>query len=100
MKESRFQKKLINDIKKRYPEAVVLKMSQNGTGQQGFPDLLILFRRTWAALEVKRSKTAHKQPNQERRVDKLNHMSFARFIYPENMTEVLNELERAFEGHS
>jgi len=99
MKESRFQSLLIKEIQRRYPESVVLKIGQNGTGKQGFPDLLILFRDTWAALEVKKSRTAHRQPNQDRRIHSLNDMAFARFIYPENKQEVLDDLERAFERH-
>ena len=100
MKENRFQSLLIKELKRKYPEAEILKIGQNGTGHQGFPDVLILFKDRWAALEVKRCKTAHKQPNQERRVRKLDQMSFARFIYPENKTEVLDDLERSLQGLS
>jgi hypothetical protein len=63
---------------------------------QGIPDLLVLYRNKWAMLEVKGFEDAPEEPNQDYYVDLLNNMSFAAFIYPENETEVLNELQHAF----
>jgi hypothetical protein len=60
--------------------------------KQGVPDLLILYRNRWATLECKKSETAEHQPNQDWYVNKMNGMSFSRFIYPENRDKVLNEL--------
>ena len=60
---------------------------------QGIPDLLILYNNRWATLENKRSKKAHKQPNQEYYVNKMDEMSFSRFIYPENKEQIMGELE-------
>lgn len=94
-KESDFQASLIKEIKERFPGSVVLKNDANYI--QGFPDLLILKDDRWAALECKRSKDAVKQPNQSYYVDKLNGMSYASFICPENKENVLDELEQAFE---
>lgn len=91
-KESAFQSKLKKEILNALPDSMIFKMEQ----KQGIPDLLILHNDKWAALECKRSKNAHKQPNQEYYVEKMNGMSFARFIYPENKEEVLNELYEAF----
>ena len=65
---------------------------------QGIPDLLILHNNKWATLENKRSAKATKQPNQEYYVNKMNDMSFSRFIYPENKEEVLNDLQQTFKS--
>ncbi len=61
------------------------------------PDFVILGPNfTWAALEFKTSKDAHRQPNQEYHVNRMNEKGFARFVYPENAEEVLDELEELF----
>lgn len=96
MLESKFQKDLINEIKSRFPKCIVLK--NDPTYIQGVPDLSIFYNDKWAALECKKSETASKRPNQEYYISRMNQMSFARFIYPENKEEVLNELQQAFES--
>ena len=92
--ESKFQKELIDEIKREYPGCIILKNDPDYI--QGFPDWTILWEDKWAALEAKRNKSARKQPNQEHYVEKLDNMSFSRFIYPENKEEVLNELRKTF----
>lgn len=93
-KESDFQSSLKKELQERFEGSIVQKMD---SGQiQGIPDLLILWRNKWAALECKKSASASKRPNQEYYVNKMNEMSFARFICPENKEEVLNDLEQAF----
>ena len=94
MKESKFQGDLIKEIKKRFPGSMVLK---NDAGYiQGIPDLMVLYKDKWAALECKKSEKEHRQPNQGYYVNKMNDMSFSRFIYPENKEEVLDELQKSF----
>ena len=93
-KESAFQSALIRDLKKIFPGCVVLKNDANYL--QGFPDLLVLHNNKWAALECKRSKEAHHQPNQDYYINKLNGMSYASFISPENRNEVLDALQQTF----
>ena len=94
--ERDFQAKLIKDIKKLFPGCMVMKTDP--TYIQGIPDLLILFKNKWASLEVKKSICASKRPNQEYYVDKMNEMSFSKFICPENKEEVLDELRKAFKS--
>lgn len=93
MKESKFQKELIDDIKELLPDAIIMKNDPNYI--QGIPDLTILSGDKWATLEVKKSKFAHHQPNQEYYVDKMNSMSFSAFIFPENKKEVLHEMAQS-----
>ena len=90
--ERDFQANLVKEIKKRFDGCIVTKMDTI----QGFPDLLILYENKWATLECKRSAKASKQPNQEYYVQKLDEMSFSRFISPENKEEVLSDLQQAF----
>lgn len=91
--ERNFQASLIKELKSIFPGAVVLKNDPNYI--QGFPDLLILYRDRWAALECKRSSSASSRPNQRYYVDLLNQMSYSAFVCPENKEEVLNELQQA-----
>ena len=97
MLESQFQSKLIKEIKDRFPGCIVLK---NDAGYlQGVPDLIVLHNDNWAALECKKTAKAKHQPNQDYYVGKMNEMSYASFICPENKKEVLNELEHALKSN-
>ena len=93
-KENEFQAGLIKEIKTRFPGAVVLKNDANYI--QGIPDLTVLYKDRWAMLECKRSADASKRPNQEYYIGKLDEMSFASFVSPDNKEEILNEMERSF----
>lgn len=94
MLESQYQKNIKRKIKVLFPNAIVLKTDEQQI--QGFPDLLILEGSKWAALEVKKSESSPRRPNQEYWVEQLDFLSFASFIYPENEEEVLYDLGRAF----
>jgi len=95
MLEKHFQGKLIKEIKKNLKGCIVLKTDPNYI--QGLPDLLILYKKRWAALEVKKSLTASHRPNQDYYIQLMNKMSFARFISPEVKEEVLDELCKALQ---
>ena len=95
MLEKDFQKELIQDLKERFPGALIYK---NET-KQGLPDLTILYQKCWALLECKKSKNAAHQPNQDYYVELANNMSYASFVYPENKGDVLNALEQALRPH-
>lgn len=92
--ESKFQKELIDEIKREYPGCIVLKNDPDYI--QGFPDLTILWEDKWAVLEIKRDRNARRQPNQEYYVERLDGMSFSSFVYPENKEVVLDELRKTF----
>jgi hypothetical protein len=92
--ENLYQAKLIKKLKKLFPGCEILK---NDSGyKQGILDLVILYGKKWAMLEVKDHATAKRQPNQEYFVKKFGEMSFASFIFPENEEEVLTALQKAF----
>lgn len=94
MLEKNFQKKLIKEIKCKFPGCIVLK--NDASYLQGIPDLLVLHNNHWGALECKKNSKASHRPNQDYYVNKMNDMSFASFIGPENKEDVLNAMERSF----
>lgn len=96
MKESTFQSRLKKKLKVNFPGCIVLKTPANLI--QGFPDLLILYKKHWACLECKAGAKSSKRPNQDYWVNRLNDMSFARFINPENERTVLHDLKQAFKS--
>lgn len=95
MLERDFQAKLIKKIEHLFPGCLILK---NDSGhRQGIPDLLVLYKKRWGMLEVKKSENEPFQPNQEYYIELTNGMSFAAVIYPSNEQDVLDALQRAFE---
>lgn len=92
--ERDFQRDLIKELKDIFEGCIVMK--NDSSYIQGIPDLIVLFEDKWAALEVKKSRTASHRPNQEYYVEKMDDMSFASFIYPENKEAVLYELQQTF----
>lgn len=93
-KENAYQAGLIKRIKEEFPGCIVVKNDPNYI--QGFPDLTVLYKNSWALLEVKRGKGASRQPNQDYYVEKADSMSIGRFIYPENEKEVFDELHQTW----
>lgn len=92
MHENKFQAQLVRELRDRFPGCLIFKLDT----KQGAPDLIVLCHDKWAALECKISETAPHQPNQDWYVDKMNFMSYAKFIFPENREEVLDELTQVF----
>lgn len=95
MLENKFKTKLIKKIEERIPGCMVFHLDP--TEKQGIPDLLILSGDRWAALEGKKEAKASHRPNQDYYIQKMNGMSYASFVYPENEEEVLNELQSALQ---
>ena len=94
MNERAFQYRLVRKLEVLFPGCIVLKNDPRYV--QGMPDILILYKNKWAALEVKMSGEANVQPNQEYYINMLNDMSFASFINPENEEDVLDDVQRTF----
>lgn len=94
IRESQFQSKLIKKLKLIFPDCLVYKM--DASYKNGTPDLLVLYRDKWAALEVKKDGKASHRPHQDFYVQKMNEMSYAAFIFPENEEEVIGELRKVF----
>lgn len=98
MRENRYQAGLIKRIKDKFPGSIILK--NDSSYKQGIPDLTVLYGDKWATLEVKKSTDASHRPNQDFYVEKMNSMSFSSFISPENEQEVLDAMERSFNGRA
>ena len=92
--ENKYKTNLVKTIKARFPGCIVSHLDAKET--QGIPDILVLYEDQWATLEGKKSKNASVRPNQPYYVERMNEMSFSRFIYPENEEEVLDDLEKTF----
>ena len=95
MLENKFQANLIKELKARFPGCIVMK--NDPTYIQGIPDLLVLHKDKWASLECKKCEAQRSSRIKEYYVDRMNQMSFSRFICPENKEEVLDELQQSFE---
>lgn len=94
MRESDYQAELIHKIKSRFPSCIVLKNDPNYI--QGIPDLIVLCHDKWVALEVKVEEHAPHRPNQWWYINKMNEMSYATFIFPENESDVFYEMHKIF----
>ena len=92
--ENKYQPGLIKRIKERFPGCMVLKNDANYI--QGIPDLMVLHEDHWAALETKKDAKASYRPNQSFYISKMNRMSFASRIEPDNEQEVLDAMEQTF----
>ncbi len=95
MLESKFKKRTERRIRKRL-QRVKIYIVKSSTEVRSAPDLFILGSGMWAALEFKKHKDADRQPNQEHIIDYLDNMSYATFVYPENVEGVLDDLEELF----
>lgn len=94
MLEKDFQPKLIRAIKDRFPGCTVMKTDPRQI--QGIPDLLVLYKSHYGFLETKAWTSSKKRPNQDLRVKEYNKQSFAAFVNPTNMEDVLDDMERSF----
>ena len=94
MNERQYSRHLVETLHSLFPECFIIK--NDPRQRQGLPDILVLWNKKWAMLEIKINGKANVQPNQDFYVDLFNEMSFASFINPENEEEVLGDLQLAF----
>jgi hypothetical protein len=94
MLENRFKTNLIDEIEDMFPGCIIMHLPSEEI--QGIPDILILYKDKWAVLEGKKNRNSSHRPNQDYYIDRMNKMSFAAFIYPENKEEVLYDLQQTF----
>lgn len=89
-----FQSIMVKRLEKEFNGCIVLKNDPQWI--QGIPDLLMLWGSNWVALETKGDSKSSKRPNQPYYVDKMDRMSYARFVSQDNVEEVLDEIHRSF----
>ena len=91
--EGRYKESLIGKLETLFPGCEIL--FNDSASRQGIPDLLLLYGRYWALLEVKPSSDKPFRPNQEWYIEKFNRMGFSSVIHPQNEAEVLHALQQA-----
>lgn len=97
MLERDYQRELIPRIKGRFPKGECDVLKNNSGYRQGIPDLTVFLPSFWGWLEVKLSRNADQEPNQEWYISWADRYSFGSFIYPENEKEVLDALVQAYQ---
>lgn len=100
MLERDYQRELIPRIIGLFPKGDCDVLKNNSGYRQGIPDLSVYLPCFfWAWLEVKASRDADQEPNQEYYVRWANTHAFGAFIYPENEEEVLHDLAQTYRLH-
>ena len=92
--ESEFRTDLKKRLEDEFPGGLSIPLDPQRI--QGIPDFLFLFEDKWAALETKRAFNSSKRPNQDHYVERMNDMSYSAFVSPENVEEVMHDLQQAF----
>ncbi len=89
--ESYYQKKIMEALKKEYPDAYVVKVSQGAYSIGGIPDIMCVVRGRYFGFEVKRPVFGEVSSLQELAVNKINASGGTAAIvtYPEEAVSVL-----------
>lgn len=92
--ENKYQRELIRKLEQIFPDAIILK---NDSGyRQGIPDWSIMNGEHWGMFDVKKSKDAPHQPNQDWYINwAASEGHFGMFVYPENEEEFLDAIQQA-----
>ena len=89
-KESDFQRDLLRFL--RLKGCFCIKLQAGPGVPTATPDILFCHYGFYGFIEVKLSKRSRLQPGQRESVAKLNEMSYAKIIYPENFSELEEDL--------
>ena len=92
--EKDLESEFMKEMGERMPGCMLLK--GNSAMRQGIPDRLFLHGPHWAALEFKKDSRSEHQPSQDWYVERLNDMSYAAIVTPDNYHEVIDEIQSAF----
>ena len=93
--EATFKTNLKNRIESEFPGSMIFHLDP--CEKSGIPDLVVLYKSKWAALEGKKSKNASRRLHQEYYVNLMDKMAYASFISPENEDQVVDELHKYFD---
>lgn len=92
--EKKVQTKLIKYLKKKGCYVIKTQVDGRGLVPVGCPDVIALYEGWWGAFECKASAKAKFQPLQEYTIEKLNNWSIAMVVHPDNIDEVISQLEK------
>lgn len=90
--EAGIQKRLIKYLKGR--GCYVIKTKPGLGTPVGCPDVFAFYEGWWGAFEVKSARNAPFKPLQKETLELLSQWSTAWVVYPENIEEVIAELDR------
>lgn len=89
--EAKVQKEITQFLKKK--GCLIIKTKPGVLAPVGTPDIFFFLEGFWGCIEVKRSAKAPYRPLQKETIAKLSDWSYARVAYPENVHEILLELD-------
>lgn len=92
MRESKLQSEIVKWLKSK--GCYVIKHNAGNGVPTGTADLSFYIEGLYGFIEVKASKNSKVQPLQQHFIDKMSEWSWAKFVYPENWSEIKKELER------
>ena len=91
--EKKVQQKLIKYLKKKGCYVIKTQVDGRGLVPVGCPDVIALYEGWWGAFECKGSAKAKFQSLQEVTIEKLNNWSIAMVVHPDNIDDVISQLE-------
>lgn len=96
-KEQYYQKKIMEGIKKEYPNAFMVKIAQGAYSQGGLPDILIIHKGHYFGFEVKRPCIGVKSNLQKFMIQRIqNAGGTAAFVrWPEEAIEMIKKWEES-----